>query len=518
MARPVRASMATLRTPAEPLSLASTAPSTGIAAHYLRYLGSNVLVVAAGFLSFPVMARLLDNRQFGLLGYYEAWLLLLAGLLKLGAQHSVLRFYPRPANPAALTAFRSNHLLLPFALSLALWLCCLLGAALIAQRLPATEQPILWLVLMTLPLLVWASLVESVMYALERSDLSFWLKTAWRWSELVLVLATLFFVQQSAVGVLGARLLVLALVVLVLTRWLLRWLSAPVVRPERAAVLAGFAFGLPMMASELSGVVFGMADRILLRGLTGSLEQVGIYTIGYGLAMAVGTLVGASLNQAFTPTALRRYELDGAGAVLALKQRMLDHWVYAVALGTALLLCGGSDALVLLAGPAKAASAPVFVIVAVCLVWHSLFEVANYGLLLQRRAMRYLQVMLLATVLKLLLSVPLILQFGVIGAATATAVGYAALAILQYRQCPPTLRYLPPARQLLLAVALPLLLLAGLQGFDYFGARAPLMRLLVAGAWVGLASVVLGALDPGIRRRLHQLWRGAGSDGKPGAS
>lgn len=499
------ASMQAMRSPAQTLSPASTAPSVGIAKHYLRYLSSNVLVVAAGFLSFPLMARLLDNRQFGLLGYYEAWLLLLAGLLKLGAQHSVLRFYPRPANPAALAAFRSNHILLPFGLSLALWLCCLLAAALLAQNLPAEEQPIVWLLLLSLPLLIWSSLVESVMYALERSDLSFWLKTSWRWSELLLVLGTLAFLERSAIGVLGARTVVLVLVALLLTRWLLQWLPAPVQRPERAAVMTGLAFGLPMMASELSGVVFGMADRILLRGLTGSLEQVGIYTIGFGLAMALGMLLGASLNQAFTPTALRRYELEGSSAVLALKRRMLDNWVYVVALFTALLLCGGADALVLLAGKAKAASAPVFVIISICLVWHSLFEVANYGLLLQRRAMRYLSVVLAATMLKLLLSVPLILHLGVLGAALATAVGYVALAVMQFRQCPPTLRYLPPTRRLLLAAALPLLLLAGLQELDYFGARVPLARLIVAATWVALAALVVAVFDPQIRRHLLRI-------------
>jgi O-antigen/teichoic acid export membrane protein len=277
-------------------------------------------------------------------------------------------------------------------------------------------------------------------------------------------------------------------------------------RPARAAVLAGLAFGLPMMASELSGVVFGMADRILLRGLTGSLEQVGVYTIGYGLAMAIGTLAGASLNQAFTPTALRRFEVEGAEAVRRLKQRMLDHWIHVVALATALLLCGGADALVLLAGTAKAASAPVFVIVAVCLVWHSLFEVANYGLLLQRRAMRYLQVMLLATAIKLMLSIPLILHYGVVGAAVATALGYVALATLQYRQCPPSLRYLPPARRLLASIALPLALMAVLQGFDHFGARSAAMRLLVAGAWVALAASAYVALDPDLRRRLRAAY------------
>ncbi|MCA1780339.1 MAG: hypothetical protein LC637_13470, partial [Xanthomonadaceae bacterium] len=56
---------------------------TSVLVHYLRYLGGNTITVAAGFVSFPFMTRLLDNQQFGILGYYEAWLLLVTGVLKL---------------------------------------------------------------------------------------------------------------------------------------------------------------------------------------------------------------------------------------------------------------------------------------------------------------------------------------------------------------------------------------------------------------------------------------------------
>jgi O-antigen/teichoic acid export membrane protein len=30
-----------------------------------------VLVLIAGFVSFPVLTRLLDNHQYGILGYYD---------------------------------------------------------------------------------------------------------------------------------------------------------------------------------------------------------------------------------------------------------------------------------------------------------------------------------------------------------------------------------------------------------------------------------------------------------------
>lgn len=478
----------------------------GIATHYLRYLGSNVLVVAAGFVSFPIMARLLDNRQFGLLGYYEACLLLVAGVLKLGTQHVILRFYPHRGGPQALAHFRDHHVLAPFALTLLGWLLCAAIAAFVVLRLPAEERPLLGLLLLSAPVIIWCSLVESLMYALERSDITIWLKTLWRWGEVAFVLAALWWVQRSAASVLGAKLLVVLLVAAWLTWWYRRWSPRERAPRSRAPVLAGLAFGLPMMANELTSVLFGFADRLMLRGLTGDLHDVGVYTIGQGLAIAVSTVVGATLAQAFTPTAVRLYESRGAAAVVDLKRRMLDVWLLAVSVGSALLLCGGADFMRLMAGPDKAGSAPVFVTLALAMIWYSLLEIAQYGMLLQRRAARHFAITLSATVLKLALNIPLILQFGVMGAATASVASYAVLAWLQYRQCPAELRYLPPLRRLPLALGFPVACWLLLRAVDWFGVEQAVPRLAVAAAVVGLPALAWLAADAALRERIRGLF------------
>jgi O-antigen/teichoic acid export membrane protein len=478
----------------------------GIATHYLRYLGTNAMVVAAGFISFPLLARLLENRQFGLLGYYEAWGLLLAAVLKLGTQHAILRFYPHGGDAGARARFRARHVLWPFALTLALWLACLGALVWLWPRLPAEERPLLAVVLLGLPLTVWSSLVEAVMYALERSDISLWLKTAWRWSELLVVLGLLLWVERSALGVMAGKFIVLLAVALWLTRWFRRWSAGAGAAPGALrAGPAGLAFALPMMCTELSSLAFGFADRILLRAMGVGLHDLGVYTIGYGLAMAVGVLVGATLNQAFTPTALRLYAEGGADAVRGLKQRLLEPWLAVVAVACALLLAGGRELLALLAGADKAGSGPVFVIVATSLVVYSLFEVAQYGMLLQRRAVRFLLISLGATVFNLLLNVPLIQQFGVLGAAWATALSYAMLAWLQYRHCPPELRYLPRPMALLAAIAFPCATSALLIAVDWFGAERALPRLAVGCAVVLAPALVLLWSQPRWRQRWREL-------------
>ncbi len=478
---------------------------SGILVHYLRYLGGNIIIIAAGFVSFPFMARLLDNHQFGILGYYEAWLLVVTGLLKLGTQHAILRFYPHDGGRIALRRFRTDHLLLPFGLSLLLWLACALTMLALLPHMPTDEQPILWVLVITAPLLIWCSFVEAVMYALERSDISIWLKSIWRWSELVLVLFTIALIERSALGVFSARLVVLVLVATWLSVWFLRWCRGRVIRPTRAPVMAGLAFGVPMMFTELTQLTFGFADRILLRMLTGDFTEVGIYTIGYGLAMAVAAVMGKTLNEAFLPTALRLFKEEGAKAVVRLKRTMLDVWVLAVGLVSALLLCAGQDLLIVLASTDKAASAPVFVAVSMTLVWYSLFYIAQYGLLLQRRAVRVLVLTLIATVLNLALNVPLILAWGVMGAVAATIISYAFLALIQLQQCPVELRYVPPLSRFALAALYGPTMLALLMGIDYLGAETSWSRLVVGSSVVLAPALVMAGWNRNLRAGLRRF-------------
>lgn len=478
---------------------------SGLLVHYVRYLGGNIVTIAAGFVSFPFMTRLLDNHQFGILGYYEAWLLLVAGVLKLGTQHAILRFYPHTGGGPALRQFTSNHMLVPLAMSLLLWLVCAAVIFMLVGRFPVDEQPVLKVLIVTLPLLIWNSYVQAIIYALERSDIRVWIKALCRWSEVALVLVTIAFIERSALGVFSARLLVLTLVAAWLSWWFTRWYRGHTRAPQRASVLAGLAFGLPMMLTELTSVLFAFTDRILLRSLVGGFTEVGIYTIGFGLAMAVTAIMGQTLNEAFTPTAIRLYGTRGAKAIVALKRDMLEVWVLAVGLATTLLLCVGQDFFIILAGPDKAASAPVFVAIAMTLAWYSLFSIAQYGLLLERRALRFFLITLSATVLNIALNIPLILLWGVTGAVAATILSHVFLAAVQLWQCPAELRYLPSWQRLAATATFAPAMYLVLTSVDYFGVHGALARLVTGTITIGLPALVWASLDHSLRSGIRRI-------------
>src|SRR5690606_41203737 len=116
----------------------------GVGLHYLRYSTASVLVMAAGLISFPVLTRLLDNTQYGILGYYETWVMMAVAVAKLGAQHAIIRFYPHGGDLARLEKFSTNLLLLPMLASLLLWLVAVAVLGSIAWFGGVAFSPVMW--------------------------------------------------------------------------------------------------------------------------------------------------------------------------------------------------------------------------------------------------------------------------------------------------------------------------------------------------------------------------------------
>jgi len=480
----------------------------GIATHYLRYSISNGLILLAGFISFPILTRLLDNTQFGLLRYYETAMLLGVATAKLGVPHAIVRFYPYAGGAAEFRAFGTNLVLLPLLLSLGLWAT---GMAGVVTWLWASggQLPLLgWCALAMVPMLSTISIAQMVVRAGERSDIVMALKVSGRLLELGLVLGAVVLVQASALAVYGAK--VLATVALL--AWMLHWMRRNV-RVAREAVDwrmvgAGLAFGLPLMAHEFAFSMLANLDRVLLKQLTGDFAAVGIYAIGHSLAMHLNVFIDATLYEAFTPVVTRTYEAGGNEAVRELKRRVLLPMTYAVVGIIAMLLVSGHDLLVALSGPGKAASGEVFVVVGITISTYALFSIANYGLQLEHRTMRVLVITLGAALLNVAANFILIPRMGYMGAAWSCAISYGALCIAQFVSCPKGLGQFPAVRATGVALACAVLLLAVALGSNLFGLQSAWLRLGVAALLFALlyAAPAL-ALDPGLRGTALTLLR-----------
>lgn len=472
----------------------------GIATHYLRYSISNGLVMLAGFISFPILTRFLDNTQFGILRYYETLMLLGVAITKLGTPHAIVRFYPYNGDERQMRDFGTNMVLLPLALSGMIWVLGAAGFALWSWARASSFPLLFWCALAMIPMMATINIVQMVVRASERSDIVMATRIAGRLLELVLVLGAVVLVQHSAVAVYGGKIVAAVLLLAWLAHWMYRNVHFAREAIDLQAVRNGLIYGLPLMAHEIAFSILANMDRVLLKQITGDFAAVGIYAIGYSLAMQLNVFIDATLSEAFTPVVMRAYETGGADAVRALKARVLLPMTYAVSAIIGMLLVSGQDLLVALSGPSKAASGEVFIVIGITVSTYALFAIANYGLQLEKRTMRVLVITLGAALLNIAMNLILIPRMGYMGAAWSTAISYGALCAAQFMICPKGLARLPEARAFVVSLACMATLVAVARSSDLFGLHSVWTRLLAAGVlFVLLYALPVLVLDPKLR-------------------
>lgn len=482
---------------------------TSVGTHYLRYSAGSLLVMLAGFVSFPILTRLLDTTQYGILGYYNTWVLIAIALAKLGGQHAIIRFYPHNADRDTYTHFSTNLVVLPMALSFGLW--AVVTGGLLAWEWSGrhTFSSVFWCVVLLTPVLVMGSFVQMVVRASERSGIVMVTRVAQRWLELAFAVGFVVLIERTALSVFQGRLAAAALLLAYFTWWSLRHLRFSRRMVDRTALAGALAYGLPLMVNEFAAMGLAASDRILIKEITGDFAAVGIYTIGYALAQQINLFMNAALSEAFVPVANRTYGSGGDEAVRDLKGRMLLPITYASIGIAVMVLAIGQEAIVALAGADKAESGAVFVIVGTVMALYPLFDISGYGLLLHKRSKTVLAITVAATALSIGTNLLLIPRLGYMGAAWATVVTYAALWSAHFLLCPRGLRRLPDARTLLTALGAAAVLLAVIAATDLFGVRNAWGRVFVGGGlFLALYALPVWLLDARLRAIAPRMRRG----------
>ncbi|MFC0679120.1 oligosaccharide flippase family protein [Lysobacter korlensis] len=481
----------------------------GVGAHYLRYSLGSLLVMIAGFVSFPILTRLLDNTQYGIMGYFNTWVLIAIALAKLGGQHAIMRFYPHDHDAQSYTHFSTNLVVLPMALSFTLWATVALGLLAWEWSGQGSFSSVFWAVVLLTPVLVMGSFVQMVVRASERSGLVMVTRVAGRYLELSLVIAFVILIERSALAVFQGRMVAGAVLLAYFIYWSVRNLRFSRKAIDLAAMATALGYGLPLMINEFAAMALVASDRILIKELTGDFAAVGIYTVGYALAQQINLFMNAALSEAFVPVANRVYGTEGEDAVRDLKARMLLPIVYASIGIAVMVLAIGQEAIVALAGADKAESGRVFMIVGTVMALYPMFDIAGYGLLLKKRSKTVLLITAGATAISIGTNLILIPKYGYMGAAYATVISYAALWSANFFWCPRGLLRLPDARTVTIALGSAAVLLAVIEGTDLFGIGNAWARVFAGGGlFLLLYALPVWLLDARLRAVLPKFRRG----------
>jgi O-antigen/teichoic acid export membrane protein len=324
---------------------------------------------------------------------------------------------------------------------------------------------------------------------------------------LAIVLISLGF---GLAGYLAAQVVSAVLVLLLLGMALWRLTPIPARRASKFVFLerevvsfSAAAFGLAFLEFALA-----QADKIVL-GLYLNVRDVGVYAVASALVAFVPIAL-QSVNQIFSPTIA---ELHACGNYVLLQQlySTLTRWILVVTVPLALAMIVFARPMIEIFGPAFETGAAVLIIGTVAQLVNCGVGSVGFLLMMSGNQMRLVRIQATSAVLVILLSVLLVPQFGIAGAALATAAALISTNLWSLRAVSGALKLFPYDSSYFKLV-LPAAITASVLVFVRY-AVGPHSSWRVAAIGVALSyAVFLGALlvtgvNQQDRRIAHVLWQ-----------
>ena len=398
-----------------------------------HYLVGLVGSLALGFISFPIFTRAFSVADYGLIDLAQKVLLLLTATSKCGMQNSALRFFDRDAfakDPAAERRYYSSMFFGVAATATIATFLFVSGVHLIPNSM--VSGPLVAALLFASALIFLRSM-QSMLWSFlrieERTKLYNVLSFVIRGGTIAAVCLLISFtgptVKTYFSGTMGVELAVVLAVSIPLFRRGLVQLKGF----DLTLCRAGFVFGAPLVIQELAGITLDAGDRGLVQYYLGS-DALGFYSVAYGLATYINTLLIAPLSLAILPIYMRMWNSKGKEATIEFLSLGLDLFLMAAAGLFAVACVTARDAVIVLASPKYRGADSLIPVLVAGLLIYTTHVFLNAGLVIQKRTRVFGGVLLCAAILNLVLNCVLLPRIGLQGAALATLLSYALCTVL----------------------------------------------------------------------------------------
>jgi O-antigen/teichoic acid export membrane protein len=382
--------------------------------HSIVYGGGAVLRNAVALLLLPLYATFLTKAEFGVLGLLEATARILIVVLQMGMGSAYILAAMHEETADRQTTVSTAFSFLTISSLIVAAVLVLLSRPLSAVLLGKAEyQALLTLILAS----VFFQTLRTVPLAKLRVE-----KRSKLYSVLVALtgvllgmfcVAALALLRKGLVGAVAANALAAAvtgaLCVATMKKDLVR-------RFSKACLKTMLKFGLPLVPAALAGTALMAADRYFIQHYR-TLDEVGLYELGYRFGMVMGLAV-AAVQMAWPPVMYAAAKRDNAREFYALFLTYFFFGLCFVGLGLVLF----SPDIIHAMGWGGAARVVPWIVASY--VFWGIQAVTNVGVSLKKKTHHLAIVTVAAAVFNLLLNRLLIPTHGITGAAAATLISY----------------------------------------------------------------------------------------------
>ncbi len=440
-----------------------------IGGHTLVYAAGSIASRAIGFLMIPFYTHFLVPADYGLPELLDLTTFIIGSVVGLGLNAAILRYYHEQPTEELRREVISTALLFGVALLAAVYAVLFVTSPGISSTAFNTDAYASYLRLVFVSLCL--DTVGELALTYVRSKQESVRATLFPLARLVISLSlNVYFIAGLGLGVLGVLYSGLIASGTVATTLIVLTLREVGLRFSREKLTAMLRYGIPLIPMTLGLFVLNFSDRFFLQRYA-SLTAVGVYSLGYKFGMVSGVLITSPFLQFWAAYMYEVVERPNGRELIAQLQVYFTLLLLAFTLGLSLL---SEELLRVLSPPEYWGAARVIPIVGLSYVFMGLSHFFRVGLYYTKQT-KYLGYAVGGTaLLNLPLNLLLIPPFGAMGAAWATLLSFATLAVVT--------------------------LLTSQRRFPITYEYGRLVRLLAAGAAVFLTSLLfhVEALAPAI--------------------
>jgi O-antigen/teichoic acid export membrane protein len=390
---------------------------------FSHFFTGSILSQLFSFVTFPILTRVLTKEQYGIMGLVTTTLLFATAIAKVGLSDGIIRFYKEYSNDhEKLEVFSSTVLTRTIVLSTLTTLLYVIFLLVGRRYLRLNEIYAACFLIMAFDLFI-TPLNISVIYFLRVTDKTISINVINLIGRVITVglsLSFLLYVFKAFYGYFIGVVLADVILAAILFHWFFKHYRFNPTKVSKELNINFMKFGVPLLLSELCFLLMSYADRYLIVGYLGE-EALGLYSVGYNVAMYIGNIIMFSISYAIVPIYVEIYGRDGREKTEAFLKKSLQYIFVAIIpmwFGYAAI---SKELFVVLASQKYALAAkfsPLILFAYFCLCVNTIF---NAGLYLKKRTIVSFGITLSAIMLNIGLNLILLRRFGISAAAVVAA-------------------------------------------------------------------------------------------------
>ncbi len=394
--------------------------------HFSQFFTGNILSLLLGVITFPIFTRVLTKEQYGIMALVSTTMLLSVAISKAGLSDGIIRFYKEHSNSSEnIKVFSSTVLIRGLVLSIltVILYLILFQAFKFPKILKIDDKYIICFTIMSAYLFIRPLniIVYNFLRVNDRIKFMISLGLVERILSIALSLLFLLYIFQKFYGYFIGLVLAEYLVSPFLFYWFFKKYSITLKKVSGDLTIKMMKFGTPLLLTELSFLLLSYIDRYLIVAWHGE-ATLGLYAVGYNLAMYIANIILFSLSYSIVPIYVDIYSREGRERTESFLQNSMHYLLIAI-----IPICFGyiavsKDLFIIFASPKYIDAAIFSPIVLVGNLFLAVNSILNAGLYLRKKTIIIFLISLIAVIVNVIFNIILLPHYAVIGAAIATLI------------------------------------------------------------------------------------------------